>query len=208
MVKVRGPIGSAEAAGTFGGSAVFSRWKGRTYVRTKVTPANPKTALQVSNREMLAFLAQRWKTISDANQTTWYELALQRQVSPYHAYIALNLDRWRQFTAPSKTHPPAETGTLPDLDALTASGAFAHIELSQTWYNRYDAWGILIFRSQTPAFTTSRHTLITVQPLLTDSGPLYDDQNLLPGTYYYNFRTFTTTGKLSTPLGQISATAT
>lgn len=208
MVKVRGPMGSAEAAGTFGGSAVFSRWKGRAYVRTKVTPTNPKSALQVSARQMLAFLSQQWKEISEPNQATWYERAFQKQVSYYHAYISLNLDRFRQFTAPSQVYPPAETGTLPDLDSLDASGGVAHIELNQTWYNRYHAWGILIFRSQTPGFATSRQTLITVQPLLIDSGPLYDDQNLLPGTYYYNFRSFTTTGKISAQLGQISGTAT
>jgi hypothetical protein len=208
MVKVKGPIASAEAAGSFGGSAVFSRWKGRAYVRTKVTPTNPKSALQVANREMLAFLSQRWKTISDPDQATWFNLAFQKQVSFYHAYVAMNLDRWRQFTPPSQVYPPTESGTLPELDAFGALPGVAHIQLQQTWYDRHDAWGLLIFRSQTPAFATSRQTLITVQPLLIDDGPLYDDQNLLPGTYYYNFRSFTTTGKISNQLGQITGTAT
>lgn len=208
MVKVKGPMGSAEAAGSFGGSAVFSRWKGRAYVRSKVTPTNPKSALQVANREMLAFLSQRWKSISDPDQATWYELAFQKQVSYYHAYIALNLDRWRQFAAPAQVYPPTETGFLPGITGGGADAGPAHIDLWFTWGNLYDGSGILIFRSQTPGFTTSRQTLITAQPLPTTGSSHYDDQNLLPGTYYYNFRTFTTAGKMSVELGELPATAT
>ena len=41
MVKVAAPMLSLEASGTIANSMTFSKWKGRPYVRTRVTPALP-----------------------------------------------------------------------------------------------------------------------------------------------------------------------
>jgi hypothetical protein len=208
MVKVKGPIGSAAATGTFGGSAVFSRWKGRTYVRTKITPTNPKTALQVANREMLAFLAQQWHNIPNADQATWYQLAFQKQVSFYHAYVALNLDRWRHFKPPTQLHPATETGTLPTATLDSATGMPSAAKLTFSINNERNWWSLLIFRSLTTPVIPSRQTLITVQPRNETGTLIYLDQNLPPATYYYQARFCTSTGKMGPNETQRTATVT
>lgn len=50
MAKVTGPLMSMDARGAFGGTLVFSNWKGRAVVRELVTPANPRAALQIAVR--------------------------------------------------------------------------------------------------------------------------------------------------------------
>ena len=46
MAKVTAPLLSFGGLGTIGKVAVYSKWKGRPYVRQYVIPGNPKTAGQ------------------------------------------------------------------------------------------------------------------------------------------------------------------
>jgi hypothetical protein len=50
MAKVTGPLMSLDASGTVGKTAVFSKWKGRNYVRLRVTPTNRQTDPQQDAR--------------------------------------------------------------------------------------------------------------------------------------------------------------
>lgn len=54
---------SLDASGTVGGTAVFSKWKGRNYVRLRVTPQNPKTDNQASSRTYVGSLGQALSTV-------------------------------------------------------------------------------------------------------------------------------------------------
>lgn len=60
MAKVSGPLMSMDASGKFGGTIVFSKWKGRNVVRQLVVPANPNSAGQEAarNRTALPCLAR------------------------------------------------------------------------------------------------------------------------------------------------------
>lgn len=53
MAKVSGPLLSMDASGQIGKAMVFSKWKGRNYVRNYVRPANPQTPAQQESREAL-----------------------------------------------------------------------------------------------------------------------------------------------------------
>ena len=50
MAKVTGPLMSMDAAGAFGGTLVFGKWKGRNTVRQLVTPSDPQKAGQTAAR--------------------------------------------------------------------------------------------------------------------------------------------------------------
>jgi hypothetical protein len=54
MAKVKGPLLSMDARGQVGKSLVFLGWKGIKDVRSHVVPANPRTALQVTQRGIVA----------------------------------------------------------------------------------------------------------------------------------------------------------
>jgi len=156
----------------------------------------------------MSFLVTRFSDLSIPEKATWQALAAKDLIPTYNAYLAANLERWRQFLAPSQAYPAAENGVLGDIDYWQATGGPAHVDLAADWYGIENNWGIIIFRSTSTGFTPSRSNAIAVVPHLLTSGTFYSDTGLPPATYYYKLRNFTTTGKLSTPSGQASATVT
>ena len=86
MAKVSGPLFSVDASGSYAGSLVFSKWKGRNYVRQLVTPSNPHTLNQevARNHVRTAGSAQKFvnaNTQVNANLTLTDELEI-RAVTP------------------------------------------------------------------------------------------------------------------------------
>jgi hypothetical protein len=57
MAKVQGPLMSMDASGTYAGTLVFAKWKGRAYVRNRVDPSNPRTQGQQDVRNAMRVLA-------------------------------------------------------------------------------------------------------------------------------------------------------
>ncbi len=208
MVKVYGPMMSLDASGSIADALTFSKWKGRSYVRQRVVPANPRSPLQVSVRAMLKFLSQAWVNVGSTPQASWEDLADASAISPFNAYIGKNQQRWREFQAPSQTHPAAETGTEPVATLDSATGGVRHIDLEFTITTLNDAWGVMIFRSTTSTFATAISNCIAVLEVDQTGTLVYTDSNLTPGTYYYNARFFTKEAVLGAEEGEVNATAT
>ena len=86
MAKVSGPLMSMEASGKFGGTLVFTKWKGRPVVRQLVKPANPKSADQelARNRTRVTGAVQSWlnKTLLKATAQTLTQKARIKAVTP------------------------------------------------------------------------------------------------------------------------------
>jgi hypothetical protein len=53
------------------GGHVYSKNRGGSYVRSKVTPVNPQSTAQSFVRSIMTFLTQAWKGLSEANRTAW-----------------------------------------------------------------------------------------------------------------------------------------
>lgn len=208
MVKVLGPMFSFEASGTIGNIATFSKWKGRPYVRQRVIPTNPKSALQVSTRAIMRFLSQAWVGVGATPQGSWEELAAAAQVSPFNSYISKNAMRWREFQAPSQTYPAAETGTPPVATLDSAVGGPSYMDLTFTITTLNDVWGVAIFRSPTTTFNTSRANCIAVIPVDATGTLVYTDSGLAAGNYWYDARFFTTEGLLGAEEGEVNGTVT
>jgi len=66
MAKTNGPLFSMDASGKFAGALVFTKWKGRPVVRQLVIPANPNSADQETQRNMVrvAGAGQRWTNMT------------------------------------------------------------------------------------------------------------------------------------------------
>lgn len=201
-------MGSAEASGSFGRSTTFSSWKGRAYARVKTVPANPKTAMQTSVRAMMGFLAHVWSTLTTPEKTTWNTPALDAKIPPYNQFISENLGRWSEFHAPSKAHPATEAGSQPEFDETQVNGRVAHVDITATFYDLADAFGLVIFRSQASGFVPSLANVIAVEHHINATAQAYVDEGLSPGLWYYNFRTFNHHGQWSANLGQKTATVT
>jgi len=208
MVKVQAPALSLEASGQIGGSMVFSKWKGRPYVRALVRPSNPKSGGQVGVRSMFKFLAQDWQNIGATPQATWEERADQKVVSPFNAFMSYNQFRWRDFLAPSQSDPAAAAMTPAVMGAGGATAGVRSITVTQAVTTPNDIWGVAIFRSTSTGFATAFDNLIGIEPYTAAPGITFVDSPLEADTYYYNFRNFTKDGQLAAEVGEVNATVT
>lgn len=208
MVRVQAPALSLEASGSLGGALVFAKWKGRAYIRTLVTPANPRSGGQVGMRAMLKFLSQDWSNVSAANQATWETRADQQTISPFNAFIGYNQFRWRDFLAPTQHDPEDTADTAAVLGALSASAGVRSITVTQAVTTANDGWGILFFRSPTGTFDTAFDNLKAVKPVDGTNDVIFVDSPLDAGTYYYDTRECTEDGQLSAETGEVNATVT
>jgi len=208
MVKVSGPAMSMDASGKLGGALVFSKWKGRPYVRSLVTPANPKSAKQLSVRAMMKFLSQGWSSVSAADQATWATIADNLKVSNFNAYQRGGMKRWASFKAPSSDTPATEDGTLPSGGSITPTGGVGEVTVEYSNMSGGDGWGVMIFRSTTSGFTPGFSNLVQVLDCPDGASVEWIDTPLDADTYYYNAIEFDDTGQKATALGEQSATVT
>lgn len=71
MAKIKwSGIGIVDGRGKLNGT-VLSKNRGGAYARVKVTPSNPRSAAQMFVRSNLAFLAQKWKTLTQSERDAW-----------------------------------------------------------------------------------------------------------------------------------------
>lgn len=73
-------------------NVVFSIWKGRTYFRAHVYPAQPRTPPQMAERDQMRQAVRQWQTFS-ANLLAvaeWNKLALPRLISGFNQFISQN----------------------------------------------------------------------------------------------------------------------
>ncbi len=208
MAVVKAPLLSLEASGKLGNALVFSKWKGRPYVRTLVTPANPKSGGQVGMRAMFKWLSQKWNAVSAADKATWEERADQAIVSPFNAYMSYNQFRWRDFLAPTMADPAGVADTPPTEGALSAAAGVRSITVTQPITVAADGWGIAFFRSTTSAFASAFDNLIGISLIVSTANVLWVDSPLAAGTYYYNIRSITEDGQLGTESAEVNAVVT
>lgn len=208
MVKVHGPALSLEASGSLGGVVVFSRWKGRPYVRSLVTPHNPKSGSQVGVRAMFKFLSQQWATLNALAQATWETRAAALNASPFNAYMSLNQFRWRDFKAPGMQDPVGDTGTPSVLGVLAAVAGERSITVTQPVTTANTGWGIMFFRGAAGAFSTDWSNLIGIGLIAGTANVVWVDSPLAAGTYYYKIRSFCVDGNLQAESASVNATVT
>lgn len=80
------------ARGKLGGSLVYSAWKGVNTARQLVTPANPNTTSQQTQRGLMATVVQAWRSanVSQAIRIGWNKLAQLsgRPLSGFNAFTS------------------------------------------------------------------------------------------------------------------------
>lgn len=69
-MKLLQPAGSAAASGSMGGNTAARNRYG-AYMRAKVTPVNPQSALQSAQRSRFALLVAAWSTLTTAQRDAW-----------------------------------------------------------------------------------------------------------------------------------------
>ena len=207
MARITGPLMSMDASGAVGGAIVFSKWKGRNYVRRFVVPHNPRSPLQVAQRAVLKFLAEEWALISIPNQATWASLAAATNISPFNAFVSNGLNRNSQLMGPADIYPATLAGVTPSAPTITATGGVHNIGLSiADGANPPDtSWWIYRKLGGAPSGLVSE--LIAVVPY-SASPTLFSDSPLVPGVYHYKAKGLLETGLFGTLSAGANATAT
>jgi hypothetical protein len=73
MAKIKFGMMMTDASGKLGGQ-VFSKNRGGSYVRTKVTPTNPQTTAQMTVRGIFASISSAWSSLTEANRLSFNNL--------------------------------------------------------------------------------------------------------------------------------------
>jgi hypothetical protein len=92
MAVVVGPLHSDEAHGTYTGQLVYCLRHGRTYVRTRVVPANPRTTRQQAHRAVIREAAAAWRALSPATRALWNERARGTNMNGYALFVKTRCD--------------------------------------------------------------------------------------------------------------------
>lgn len=145
MVKLKGPSLAQDAAGGLAKTLIFSKSKGRTYLKRWAKPANPDTQGQKAMRAIMRFLSEEWRNLASADQLLWEPLAAQTRVSPFNAFQTLNLTRWRNGLAPTQVPVADSSGTWGTLLSQTVTPVSRGLTFAGDLATVAERWALLIY---------------------------------------------------------------
>lgn len=197
MARTTAPLMSLDASGSIGKAIVFSRWKGRSYCRRHVFPANPKSGLQVGMRSVLKFITQDYTNLSAGDLSDWYDLAQADNITRLNAQVRDAGKRGRRNLGWRENTTDSDPGAI---DAPTAGAATAQPKtLVCAWVepaaNPPD-YCYALYASISTGFTPDISNLIGIIkfPAVT-----FTYTNLVTGTaYYFRCRGLSCSGFLGT----------
>jgi hypothetical protein len=207
MARTTAPLFSLDASGTLAKAVVFSKWRGRSYVRRHAIPKNPQTAAQVGIRAMMKFLSQAYaadKTVIDAS---FLLTAANANVSAFNAFVASNMRAWRMGHGPAVTSNPGYSACgLTATQSLT--GGQRNVLIAVTPSGTTDIYAIAIFRSTATIVTVNWNNC--VQILYADDATQlkFTDAPLAAGTYHYRSAIMNRDGGIGTACADGNANAT
>lgn len=194
MARTWSPLLSLDASGTVADAITFSKWKGRNYVRTRVTPANPQSPGQFGMREMMKFLSQHWGSMSASDKSDWEEDAQNAAISPFNAYVKYNLARWRDGLGPKTRHSPTPSTITNHISSTVLDDQGRNIIAQVTLSGATEAFIATLHLSQTSPFTPTWNNTRQVRLVTGLEFFAFNVGPLDPGTYYARYRLWSKTG--------------
>ena len=133
MAKVTGPLFSLTARNTIGDALTYSSWRGVPYVRTRVIPANPKTAGQVSIRELWKTLSNIWNRGPALFLEPWQLAAVGEPYTDRNRFFQKNIPALKgDALLTDFVFSPGSGGALPPLTAVSADGGVQVLTITLT----------------------------------------------------------------------------
>lgn len=208
MVKLTGPAASIGAGGSLAKLLTFSSSKGTKYLKRHAKPKQPRTPGQVSIRAAMTFLSAHWKLVPQLPGNTWTPAAVERQISPFNAYISANCLRHRNAQGMSIAWPPTEVGSWAALPSWHSHSGVRQITIdldisavNQNWY--------FVFHHVTgTGVMPTWDTAVGLLPTYLSGWHSWTWSPIPAGTYWFTATRSTTTGKMKTATAWLSAIAT
>lgn len=98
MAKVGGPLMSLSASGTIAQTLTYGNWKGISYVRTRVIPANPRSSSQTQTREVFSYLQSLYKYFPSIAREPWIAATVGIPMTPENMLLSKNVSLIRTQT--------------------------------------------------------------------------------------------------------------
>jgi len=70
------------------GDLIICRHRGRTYLRSRVTPRNPRTEKQTCNRDKFTLAVQAWQDLSETEKDKYRYRARRKRYYGYNLFIS------------------------------------------------------------------------------------------------------------------------
>lgn len=109
---------------------VFSKWKGRNYIRARVTPANPQSAAQTLVRDSLARCVTLWQSNNTRAKNAWDLYASPYSMSGYNKFVSANRALEQ---ASSELKYSAHNANIDLQSAMAAVSGSGSGEIDVTW---------------------------------------------------------------------------
>jgi len=132
MAITKAPLFGLDASGALAKSIVFSKWRGRTYVRRHTVPANPRSGLQVGIRSVMKFVSQDFTNLTQAQKDSWDTLAAPDNITQLNAQVRLSITRARRNLGWVQDQTTTALTTIDAPTTLTATAAPKAVDLSWT----------------------------------------------------------------------------
>ncbi len=191
MAKTTGPLMSLDASGTVAKTLVFSKWKGRNYVRQWVIPSNPQSLGQTIVRANFAGLVALYQANVALIQTNFGVRAAQLNISAFNAFMGFNQTRISGGGYAANNVTPTDAAPLNNVTALVATPGIK--QASVVWEDAADtnAWGVAIYRKVGSAPTGTASELVA---LVRRGVQSFLDTPLVTGTYFYGAKAVSING--------------
>jgi hypothetical protein len=157
MAKIRFGEIVADARGSIDG-ITYSRNRFGAYARNRVAPTNPNTSFQTVARENLAFLASRWRSITQVQRDAWSAIGSQIQktdslgqvydLTGIQAYESINGVRFAIGSALVDDAPALDAIPQVDTLGLTATITGSVLSLAYTSANDVAAQQWLVYATR------------------------------------------------------------
>jgi hypothetical protein len=115
MPIVTSPLFSISCEGSIGKLITYKKGMRGTVCRKYAKPTGLPTALQTDVRTFTGERMKHWPSISPADQSSWFLLALDQNVEPINAYLKFNWERRLQGLATTDVYPPLPPGLVADI---------------------------------------------------------------------------------------------
>ena len=114
MAKPTAPLLSFGASGTLAETMVYSKWKGRPYVRRHVIPSNPRSVAQTLTRDIFRNMNSVWKVAGALLVAPWDRFADGQVLTGRNAFVGQNVSALRgQSDLANMIFSPGAKGGLP-----------------------------------------------------------------------------------------------
>lgn len=195
MSKVKMPLHSISATGPFAGIMVYSTSSDQSIVKKLTNPSQPRTRLQIANREMFTYLAHNWQRMLLQDQESWLFEAQRRSISSFNAYFSENLKYWRDFGPPTANKIPYGTNP-PLLGALTVTPAIRQLQYELEVITPNAMTGAFIMLDPKPIIDPVKKQLAKIN-LYAGTNPRGVLTPLKPGKYHLRAAGITIGGNIS-----------